>query len=44
MRLLVYLVFAKTVNVNKREAKSVILVNVNENNVTVKVLDKALHS
>ena len=39
-RLLVYLVFTKSVSVNE-EAKNVVSVDVNEDNVTVKVLDKA---
>jgi len=39
-RLLVYLVFTKSVSVNE-EVKNVVSVDVNEDNVTVKVLDKA---
>jgi putative transposase len=40
-RLLVYLVLTKTVNVKEEGAKNVISVDVNEDNVTVKVIDKA---
>ena len=39
-RLLIYFVFAKTINVDENSAKHVISVDVNENNVAVKVLDK----
>jgi putative transposase len=39
-RLLVYFVFVKSVNVDKNNVKHVISVDVNENNVAVKVLDK----
>jgi putative transposase len=39
-RLLVYFVFAKAVDVDENSVKRVISVDVNEDNVTVKVLDK----
>jgi putative transposase len=39
-RLLVYFVFAKAVNVDENSVKHVVSVDVNENNVAVKVLDK----
>ena len=39
-RLLVYFVFVKTVNVDENSVKHVISVDVNENNIAVKVLDK----
>jgi len=39
-RLLVYFVFVKSVNVDENNVKHVISVDVNENNVAVKVLDK----
>jgi len=39
-RLLVYFVFAKAVDVDENSVKHVISVDVNENNVTVKVLNK----
>jgi putative transposase len=39
-RLLVYFVFVKTVNVDESNVKHVISVDVNENNIAVKVLDK----
>lgn len=39
-RLLIYFVFAKTINVDENSAKHMISVDVNENNVAVKVLDK----
>jgi putative transposase len=39
-RLLTYFVFAKTINVDENSAKHMISVDVNENNVAVKVLDK----
>ena len=39
-RLLVYFVFAKVVDVDENSVKRVISVDVNEDNVTVKVLDK----
>jgi putative transposase len=39
-RLLIYFVFAKTIDVDENSAKHVITVDVNENNVAVKVLDK----
>ncbi|MFZ8822746.1 MAG: RNA-guided endonuclease InsQ/TnpB family protein [Desulfurococcales archaeon] len=39
-RLLIYFVFAKTINVDENSAKHVISVDVNENNVAVEVLDK----
>jgi putative transposase len=39
-RLLIYFVFAKTIDVNENSAKHVISVDVNEDNVAVKVLDK----
>jgi putative transposase len=39
-RLLVYFVFVKSVNVNEDSARHIISVDVNENNVAVKVLDK----
>jgi transposase, IS605 OrfB family, central region len=41
-RLLVYFVFTRTVNVDESSAKHVISVDINEDNVTVKVLDKVL--
>jgi putative transposase len=40
-RLLVYLVFTKAVNIDEEKAENVVSVDVNEDNVTVKVLDKA---
>jgi putative transposase len=39
-RLLVYFVFVKSVNVDENNVKHVISIDVNENNVAVKVLDK----
>ena len=39
-RLLVYFVFAKAVNVDENSVKHVISVDINEDNVTVKVLDR----
>jgi putative transposase len=39
-RLLIYLVFVKTVNVDENSVKHVVSVDVNENNIAVKVLDK----
>jgi len=39
-RLLVYFVFTKTVNVDEGNAKHVIAVDINENNVAVKVLNR----
>jgi putative transposase len=39
-RLLVHFVFAKTINVDENSVKRVISVDVNENNVAVKVLDR----
>jgi len=39
-RLLVYFVFTKAVNVDENSVKHVISVDVNENNIAVKVLDK----
>ena len=39
-RLLIYFVFAKTINVDENSAKHMISIDVNENNVAVKVLDK----
>ena len=39
--MLVYLLFTKAVNVNEEDAKNVVSVDVNEDNVTVKVVDKA---
>jgi putative transposase len=40
-RLLVYLVFTKAVNIDEEKVENVVSVDVNEDNVTVKVLDKA---
>jgi putative transposase len=39
-RLLIYFIFTKTINVDENSAKHVVSVDVNENNVAVKVLDK----
>jgi putative transposase len=39
-RLLIYFVFVKTVNVDENSVKHVVSVDVNENNIAVKVLDK----
>uniref|UniRef100_A0A7C2FRU0 Transposase n=1 Tax=Thermosphaera aggregans TaxID=54254 RepID=A0A7C2FRU0_9CREN len=41
-RLLVYFVFTKTVNADESNAKHVISADINEDNVTVKVLDRVL--
>jgi hypothetical protein len=41
MRLPVYLAFGKVVDVGGEEARNVISVDVNEDNVRVKVVDKA---
>ncbi|MCC6046935.1 MAG: transposase [Desulfurococcaceae archaeon] len=40
-RLLVYLVFTKAANIDEERTENVVSVDVNEDNVTVKVLDKA---
>jgi putative transposase len=39
-RLLIYFVFAKTINVDEKSVKHVVSVDVNENSIAVKVLDK----
>jgi putative transposase len=39
-RLLIYFVFAKTINIDEDDVKHIVSVDVNENNVIVKVLDK----
>jgi len=39
-RLLIYFIFTKTINVDDSNAKHVVSVDINENNVAVKVLDK----
>ena len=39
-RLLIYFVFVKTVNVDENSVKHVVSVDVNENYIAVKVLDK----
>jgi putative transposase len=40
-RLLMYFVFMKAVNIDEERAENVVSVDVNEDNVTVKILDKA---
>jgi hypothetical protein len=42
-KLLIYFVCAKTINIGEDNVIHIVSVDVNENNVIVKVLDKSIH-